>query len=278
METTSAGDPSTASEAANALVAESRSIWDANAEAWDARIGAGGGWQTTLIAPTVERMLALQPSERVLDIACGNGIFSRRLAELGAFVVAADFSPRQIEFARQRTAEHADRIEYHVADATDEAQLMALAGPTGQPFDAAVCNMALMDMPVIEPLFRAVARLLRPGGRFVVSVMHPCFNGQSIAMQAELPDYAEEPVHSIKVSRYLSAETTRGLAIASQPVQQYYWHRPLHALFNAAFEGGLVMDRLEEPGLTDGDAPGQNTFDWANYDMPPVLFARLRPR
>src|SRR5689334_23277527 len=79
------------------LINESRNIWDTNAEAWDKKIGAGGGWQTILIAPTVERLLRLQPGESVLDIACGNGQFSRRLAELGASVVASDFSPKLIE-------------------------------------------------------------------------------------------------------------------------------------------------------------------------------------
>jgi 2-polyprenyl-3-methyl-5-hydroxy-6-metoxy-1,4-benzoquinol methylase len=257
------------------ILAESRDIWDANAEAWDKRIGGGGGWQTTLIAPTVEKMLAIQPGERVLDVACGNGIFSRRLSEIGAVVVASDFSTRLIELARGRTTTHHEQIEYHVADATDENQLLALGDE--QSFDAAVCNNAIMDMPAIEPLFRAVAKLLRPGGRFVFSVMHPCFNGIAISMVPELPDYAQEPTYSIKISRYLTYEATKGLAIADQPVQQYYWHRPLHVLLNAAFSNGLVMDRIEEPPIS-ADTPPASAFSWAHYDMPPLLFARLRPR
>jgi 2-polyprenyl-3-methyl-5-hydroxy-6-metoxy-1,4-benzoquinol methylase len=258
------------------LIAESRAIWDTNAEAWDKKIGSGGGWQTTFIAPTVERMLNIQPGETVLDIACGNGQFSRRLAELGASVVASDFSPRLIEYAKGRTTEHAERITYHVVDATDEAQLLALAGAEQRRFDAAVCNNALMDMPAIEPLFRAVSKLLKPEGRFVFSIMHPCFNGLSITMQPELADYATQPTYSIKISRYLSADVTKGLAIAEQPLQQYYWHRPLHVLFNSAFSSGLVMDRLEEPPIT-AETPSRGAFDWSNYDMPPLLFARLRP-
>jgi 2-polyprenyl-3-methyl-5-hydroxy-6-metoxy-1,4-benzoquinol methylase len=258
------------------LIAESRDIWDTNAEAWDKKIGSGGGWQSILIAPTVERMLNIQPGENVLDIACGNGQFTRRLADLGASIVASDFSPRLIELARQRTTEHIDCITYHIVDATDEAQLLALAGPEKPRFDAAVCNNALMDMPAIEPIFRAVRQLLRPGGRFVFSIMHPCFNGLSMSMQPELADYAAEPTYSIKVSRYLSADVTKGLAITEQPLQQYYWHRPLHVLLNSAFSNGLVMDRLEEPAITR-ETPSKNACDWANYDMPPLLFVRLRP-
>ena len=264
------------SDEADKILEESRAIWDQNAEAWDERIGGGGGFQSILIAPTAEKMLAIQAGESVLDIACGNGIFSRRLAEMGASVVASDFSAKLIERAKQRTTEVNKFVEYHVADATDEAQLLALDGGNGRRFDAAVCLNALMDMPEIEPLFRAVAKLLKPSGRFVFSIMHPCFNGLSIAMLAELPDYAQEPTHSIKVSRYLSMEVTKGLAISTQPAQQYYWHRPLHQLFNTAFASGLVLDRLEEPALND-KAGAKSPFDWSNYDMPPLLFARLRP-
>lgn len=258
------------------LIAESREIWNANAEIWDQRIGNGGGWQTSIIAPTVERMLAIQPGERVLDIACGNGQFSRRLADLGAVVVASDFSPRLIEFAKGRSGDYINRITYHVADATDEAQLLALAGEGGA-FDAAVCNMALMDIPAIEPLFRAVAKMLKPDGRFVFSVSHPCFNGFERTMQPELSDYDETPTYTIKVRRYLSAEASKGLALYGQPKQQYYWHRPLHMVLNSAFENGWVMDRLEEPKLP-ADPSSKDAFNWSNYDMPPLLFARLRPR
>ncbi len=258
------------------IISESREIWDTNAEAWDKKIGSGGGWQTTLIAPTVERMLNIQAGETVLDVACGNGQFSRRLAELGAKVVASDFSPRLIELAKRRTIEHADRIAYHVVDATDETQLLALAGDNQQRFDAAVCNNALMDMPAIEPLFRAVAKLLKPKGRFVFTVMHPCFNGLSMALQPELADYATHPTYSIKISRYLSWEVSKGTAIREQPLEQFYWHRPLHVLLNSAFSSGLMMDRLEEPRLADV-VVAKSAFDWVNYDMPPLLFVRLRP-
>ncbi|MFN8421192.1 MAG: hypothetical protein U0528_18390 [Anaerolineae bacterium] len=106
--------------------------------------------------------------------------------------------------------------------------------------------------------------------------MHPCFNGLSLTMQPELADYSETVTYSLKISRYLSADISKGIAIREQPRQQYYWHRPLHELFNSAFTSGLVMDRIEEPPIT-AEVPATNAFAWSNYDMPPLLFARLRP-
>src|SRR5439155_3740449 len=109
-----------------ALSDSSRAIWDQNAPVWDEYMGEGRSFQRELIGPVTERLLALQPGERILDIACGNGAFSRRMAALGAQVVASDFSPKFIERARARTVENADRITYHVVDATNGAQLLAL--------------------------------------------------------------------------------------------------------------------------------------------------------
>src|SRR5258708_39754800 len=83
-----------------ALTRETQEIWDRKAEHWDARMGEGNAFQLHLVGPAAERLLAIQPGETVADIGCGNGVFARRLARLGAFVVASDFSPRFIERAR----------------------------------------------------------------------------------------------------------------------------------------------------------------------------------
>lgn len=254
------------------LIEESRRIWDRNAEVWDSRMETPTSWQKVLIAPVVERLLDLRPGETVLDIACGNGLFSRRRAELGARVVAADFSPRLLDLAQSRTTAHAGSIEYRVADATDEAQLLAMGE---RRFDAAVCNMALMDMPAIEPLYRAVSRMLKPGGSFVFSVSHPCFNNSYTAMSVEQDNDTGEVTHSIKIANYLTLRTSMGVALRDQPAKQYYWDRPISVLLGAAFAAGLVLDALEEPPFKR-DAPSTERLDWSNFDMPPVLFARLR--
>ena len=80
------------SNAQKSITEESREIWNRNAAEWDAYMGEGGSFQRVLIGPVTERLLALQPVELVLDIACGNGAFARRMAQLGASVVASDFS------------------------------------------------------------------------------------------------------------------------------------------------------------------------------------------
>jgi len=256
---------------------EANDIWEQNAAFWDERSGDDGLiMQRTLIAPVTEHLLALKPNERVLDIACGNGAFARRMAQLGVRVVACDVAPTFIERAKARTIQNADRIVYQVIDATDETALLALGK---QSFDAAVCTMAMMDMPVIEPMLSAVRQLLKPNGRFVFSVMHPCFNssrGLKRVIEEEDREGQIVDVYAIKISGYATPETYRGLGIIGQPTPQYYFHRPLNVLFGACFRAGFVMDALAEPTFS-ADAKPNRPFSWENYrEIPPVLIARLR--
>lgn len=260
-----------------ALTRETQEIWDQKAGYWDERMGEGNAFQLRLVGPAAERLLAIQPGETVADIGCGNGVFARRLAQLGAFVVASDFSARFIERAQARMTEHAERIEYHVVDATDEGQLLALG--EGR-FDAAVCNMALMDMTTIDPLLRTLPRLLKPGGRFVFAVPHPCFNNSDMRMVLEQEDREGTIVerYGVNIANYLHLPPGKGAGMPGEPVPHYYFHRPLHELFGACFAAGLVMDGLEEPSF-GSDTPAPRSLGWGSYhDIPPVLVARLRPQ
>src|ERR1017187_1297554 len=96
------------------LTRETQEIWEQNGRWWDANMGEGNKWHTTLVAPATERLLAIQPGESVLELACGNGQFTRRLAHLGAHVVACDFSSSLLDCARLRSRDCPDRIEIQI--------------------------------------------------------------------------------------------------------------------------------------------------------------------
>lgn len=261
------------------LNAETRKIWDQNASFWDERMGDGNDFQRLLVAPASERLLDLQSGETVLEIACGNGVFARHLARLGVHVVATDFSTQMLEHARARSSASDDRITYRPLDATNEEQIVALGK---QRFDAAVCNMAIMDMAEIDPLMRGIRQVVKPGGRFVFSLCHPCFNNTGSIHCAEEADVNGNIIttYSVKTTTYLHSGPTQGVAMKGQPATQYYFDRPLHVLFDACFRAGLVLDGLEEPAFNyphDGSKPGDLIVSWVYLkEIPPVLVARLR--
>lgn len=252
-----------------------REIWERNADFWNERMGEGNDFHRVLIAPAQERLLQLRRGDAVLDIACGNGQFSRRMAELGAHVLAVDASARMIDKARSNTARHGEHIEFAVVDAMDRTALSALG--RGR-FDAAVCTMALMDIAAIEPLVSTLSTLLRPGGRFVFSVLHPCFNSAGVKLVAEegTNDVGELVTrYSVAVFEYIRPRSTKGVAMRDQPAAQYFFERPLGVLFNSCFKGGFVLDGIEEPTFPVSASSGRPA--WSNItQIPPALVVRMR--
>jgi ubiquinone/menaquinone biosynthesis C-methylase UbiE len=257
---------------------EVREIWNQNAEFWNERMGEGNAFHLQLVLPSIAQLLELQPDEEVLEVACGNGQLARQLARLGGRITATDFSRDLIEIAQARTDQESDlagRISFQILDATDEPGLLALGE---RRFDAIVCSMGIMDMAEIGPLMRASARLLKPEGKFVFALTHPCFNHTGITRLIEEEDREGEIVrtYSIKVTRYLTSEPKKGLAMIGQPAPHYYFDRPLSVLFGEAFAAGFAVDGLLEPSFRAEDE-GNRTTDCQQFkEIPPVLAARLR--
>jgi SAM-dependent methyltransferase len=123
---------------------------------WDARLYSEHGRFVGELGAPVVALLAPRQGEDILDIGCGDGFLSRRIAEAGARVVGIDASPDMIAAAR------AAGIDAHVADAQRLAYRAA--------FDAAFSNAALHWMPDLDAVFRGVHAALRPGGRLVAEM------------------------------------------------------------------------------------------------------------
>jgi len=221
--------------------------WSALAEWYDAKQGdTGDPWHKELIDPPLLALVGEVRGLQLLDLACGNGYLARRFARDGAKVVGVDASAPMIERARARERSEPLGIEYSVGDA---ASLPALASGT---FDVVVCNMALMDMPDVVGPFREVARLLRPGGRFVASLCHPCF---------DVPDASswlwERVEYETKVSRRVGRyrrpfESASLWQVPGRPeFLTRSYHRPLSWYVRELWSAGLAVTAMEEPEGTE---------------------------
>ena len=171
--------------------------------------------------PAVLAALGPVAGLRVLDAACGPGLYVRELLERGAEVTAFDASPAMVSLARQQTA---GRVRI------DQA---ALGEPLPYPdnaFDLIVCALAIhyaSDRPAACAEF---CRVLRPGGAAVVSTQHPVM------------DWLR------KGGSYF--ETTLETDIwhtpsGDQPV--HFWREPLSALCAAATNAGFLIEKVIEP-------------------------------
>ncbi len=103
-------------------------------------------------APVVE-LLAPRPGERILDLGCGDGVLTEKVAALGCTVVGVDSSAEQVAGARARG------LDCRVASGEDL--------PFTNEFDAVFSNAALHWMRHADAVIAGVRRALQPGGRFV---------------------------------------------------------------------------------------------------------------
>jgi ubiquinone/menaquinone biosynthesis C-methylase UbiE len=243
-----------------------RDVWNANAQWWDNQVGNIDIAHEYVVNPAMETLLAIQPGERVLEIASGNGTFARSLAQSGASVLACDFSEELLKRAKARTIDTLGSIEYKLLDATDPDQLASLGE---RCFHAAVVSMALMDMANIEPLIQAFSQVLIPEGRFVFSVTHPCFN--SLGTQTQWLG-----TEGVLVKDYIQPAIGYENAKPGQPIPHPFFHRPLWHLFGICFQAGFVLDGLLEPVPPEwlqNDQPEK----WKRYSrIPHVMVTRWR--
>ena len=121
-------------------------IWNPESYARNARFVSDLG------SPVAE-LLAPKPGERILDLGCGDGVLTRKLADLGCEVVGIDSSAAQIEAAR--------KLEL------DARVMNAEALPFTEEFDAIFSNAVLHWIKNADSMIASVYRALKPRGRFV---------------------------------------------------------------------------------------------------------------
>ena len=182
----------------------------------------------------------------VLDMGCRNGYLSRRFARQGAIVTAMDANAPLIELVRTREAKEPSGIIYYVADA---AHLEMLAEGI---FDLVICNMALMDIENAAGAIQEVSRVLKPRGRFVASISHPCFDKVNTSGWDIEYIYPTTTIWR-KMSRYreIAMDDLPWLRVPGNVVNTRSYHRPLSWYVRTLRASSLVVAALEEPEPTE---------------------------
>jgi len=176
--------------------------------------------------------------QSICDLACGQGYLARKVAQRGARIVGVDISRKLLDIAQTEEQAEARGIRYYHADA------QALPALPEEPFDGVYSNMALMDIPNLTATLRGVARLLRPGGWFVATITHPCF---------QVP-----PGQSYFTEGFWRSDNPNGVR-----GQVGAHHRTLATYLNTLSSAGLLVEQIAEPSMSDRETP-------------PVLLIRCR--
>jgi SAM-dependent methyltransferase len=162
--------------------------------------------------------------DRCLDLCCGGGAHTATIAGLGWQPVGVDLSMGQLRHALGRLP----------VAAGDAAHLPVLAASV--PAVAAV--LAHTDLPDYAAVLKEVARVLRPGGRFVHAGLHPCFIGA-------FADWSD-PGRVVIDHGYARRERAFTGPAEGVRVRVGAWHVPLADLLNMFVDAGLRIEKTAE--------------------------------
>jgi SAM-dependent methyltransferase len=189
--------------------------------------------KTTYDRPTIVSMAGDVRGKRVLDIGCASGGLTELLVERGASVTGIDLNPRLIEIARERLG---DRAVFQVVDIAEPLPFEDAS------FDIVAASLVLHYLEDWGPTLREFARVLRAGGRFVMSTHHPTH------------DLEVAPPGSSYFDTVLLTDVWRK---GGQDYEVHFYHRPISAIVDALAEAGFLIERIPEPiPSRDAFSPG----------------------
>jgi SAM-dependent methyltransferase len=196
------------------------SAYDAMGSAYEQH-AADSSYNAHYDRPAVLEALGQVRGLRVLDAACGPGLYTTELLARGADVTAFDASHVMVDLAMRRAAGRA-RVDRAVLGEP-------LPYPDGA-FDLAVCALAIHYANDREAAFAEFFRVLRPGGALVISTQHP------------VVDWLRKGGSYFDVT--VEADTWR---TAAGDHEVRFWREPLSRLCAAATDPGFLIERLIEP-------------------------------
>jgi SAM-dependent methyltransferase len=231
--------------------------WEARAAEWIAWARAPGHDSYWRFHRDQFLKIVPPPGRRTVDIGCGEGRLTRHLKALGHHVVGIDASPSLVAAARA-----ADPVmDIRLADAAvlplDDASV-----------DLAIAFMSLHDMNDMPAAVQEIARVLEPGGRLCMAIVHPINSAGRFGSEAADAPFVIKGDY-LGAFDYADAIERDGLAMTF-----HSRHRPIESYFLALEDGGLIVETLREPRVPDHAVKSGRGRRWQRLP----LFLHLRAR
>jgi SAM-dependent methyltransferase len=222
-----------------------------------------------LLTPHMMRILGPLDGLKVLDVGCGEGYLARRMARKGARVWAFDWMDKLISHARQEEQRGRLGITYAVADASRRF-------PCPPAFNVVVANMVLKDMPRIHTAVSEAYRVLRKGGRFILSILHPCFSMNSSQWRARKSIRKGRRRVSYELEAPYTSRQEFLKTVSGSRAEIVHFHRPISYYVFLLRRHGFLVSGLWEPVLKP-DAPCPAKYDYAVFLPPFLLMEGTKP-
>ncbi|MEB3278021.1 MAG: class I SAM-dependent methyltransferase [Lyngbya sp.] len=227
-------------------------LWDENAPAWTALSRQGYDVYRDLVnTPAFLEALPEINGLEGLDIGCGEGYNTRKLANLGANMVGIDISSIFIQEAISQENIEPLGIEFLVASALELPF-------KDKRFDLATAFMSFMDMPDNKIALQEAFRVLKPGGFLQFSITHPCFDtphrknlrdetGKTYAI--EVGGYFDRI--DGKVAEWIFSSAPENLQQKWPKFRIPVYHHTLSEWLNLLIDVGFVLEKFVEPKAND---------------------------
>ncbi|MFL6206144.1 MAG: class I SAM-dependent methyltransferase [Acidimicrobiales bacterium] len=232
-------------------------LWEEHAGWWQAGFteGADPEYEEQILPLAAEH---LEGARLVLDVGCGEGQVARLAAARGASAIGVDPTAAQIAAAHQRGGGPA----------------YARAGASALPLrsgvvDAVVACLVFEHITEVDAAIAEVARVLRPGGRFLFFLNHPLLQTPNSGW---IDDQVLDPPEQYwRIGPYLVEDET--VEEVEKGVFIPFIHRPLSRYVNALADAGLTLERMEEPAPPPGFLARAAEYE-AAASIPRLLFLR----
>lgn len=198
----------------------------------------------------------------ILDIGCGEGGYSRALAHKGANVTSIDCAVDLINFAIKKADEEGLKIAHFVRNSND---LFDIEDST---FEIVLSSMMLMDCEDLFGTVKEISRVLKPGGKVFVSVLHPCFNGGNIRWTG-----GDDETKVVVEDYFSPKEWEAFIGGISSPV--IFRHRTLEEYVKVFIQNDLRIVDMNEP-LPTNEQVEKSSRIGRLLKIPMFLFMELR--
>ncbi len=245
------------------MTVDAKKIWNACGAAFDRFTSAEDSFSENIERPVVEELIGEIKGWRALDLGCGSGAYSIPFAERGAEVAGFDLSQTMISLAEEKARERDLIIDFRVADICKPLPF------DDHQFDLVFTATALHYVDDLSSFFREAARVMKPEGRMIASVLHPA--STALFPPAESVGWAlpDKPVYFGARLRKIETPWLEFGEVADEGRQIISYHHTLEDYFIALGAAGLRVSEVREPRPTE-DFASKNRVRYLESMRSPV--------
>lgn len=200
---------------------------------------------SNVLVPNMLSLLSSKKYEKLLDLGCGNGIFTNNLISYSNEIIGIDLSEKNIKIARENIQSN-NNTQFVVADAE--------TFNTAVKYDCIISNMVLMDVMNIERIIYNISKSLAKTGDFIFSITHPCY--WPIYWNYYKEDWFD-------YNKELIIENNFRIGNTSIEQKTIHFHRPLELYFNILQKNSLNIEVMKE-------------LKGKNFNLPRFLLIKCR--